>query len=467
MRGLMNTDDERSPEVNRILDRVRWAYDDQVKVPKDARRIWRDHWNKRYQTLVQEVRLPSLIQAGSLDSKNYCITLDTSLPPLEMELVLRHELMHAELSQGHYGEAIKRLESIAILMFGLLNTLRALIIDGLYRKTYNSDIRTNEILYADRVASDRIFRRLIRDQLAQDELFTGCLQFLADVESKRTLLEKNWTVVHEGAANFWSLVNFMHKHEGNQQANQIYLQSTDRLLTGQDAAGEGFRKILQLQSSWGSRWIFPSQIASVHPDISRISLLNVTLPQLAQELTTTKLSPDVRFDEICKMAESGSFSPTDENFAQLYEQLDPGNPRALLTLKQFDQYWHTIDADASYTALMTALMKRLIGKPFKPIRSRPRKTSLDRGRYKVAHMYAISQVDAVIVSVFESLGINPPFPFDKQKVRMLARERPLAVLVRDKNGQILYDHEPSAIRVLQSEALSIFLTTMKSEGLIK
>jgi hypothetical protein len=449
------------------LDSVRWAYDDQTRVPKGAQRIWRDHWKRQYQTLVQEVRLPSLIQEGSLDSKNYCITVDTALSPLQLELVLRHELMHAELSQRHYGEAIKRLESVAILMFALLNALRSSIIDGLYRVTYNSDVRTNEVLYTDRIAGDATFRRLIRDRLEKDDLFMECLKFLRNVESKRTLLEKNWAVVHEGAANWWPLFNFVHKHKGNEEANQLYHQITNRLLTGEDAASEGFRKMLLLHSSWGGNWTFPSQIASVHPDITRISLLAVTLPQLAQELTTAKLSPDIRFDEICKLAKTGSFSPTDENFAQLYEKLDPGNPRALLTLKQFDEYWHTIDADASYVALMNALMKRLTGKPYKPLRSRPQRTSLDRGSYKVEHMYAISQVDAVIISVFKSLGMKPPFDFNKKKVRMFAREQPLAILIRDKNGQILHDHEPSAIKVYQSEALSIFLGTMKSEGLVE
>jgi hypothetical protein len=462
----MSTDDEAGRELKDGLDALRWAYDDQVKVPKDAQKIWHDYWKKQYQTLVQEVRLPSLVQDGSLDSKNYCITLDTALSPLELELVLRHELMHAELGQRHYGEAIKRLESVAILMFGPLNILRSSIINDLYKRTFNSDVRTNSVVYSDRVARDATFRRLIRDRLAADELFMEGVRFLRNVELKRTLLEKNWTVVHEGAANWWPLINFMHKHQGEKEADQLYHQTFKRLATGQGAASEGFQKMFLLRSKWGAEWTFPAQITSVHPDITRFSLLAITLPQLEQELTTARLSPDIRLAEICKLAESGAFSPTDENFSQLYEKLDPGNSGALLTLKQFDEYWHTVDADASFVALMTALLKRLIDKPFRPIRSRPQKTPLDRGRYKVEHMYAISQVDAVLISVFKTLGIKPRFKFDKEKVRMFAKKKPIKILIRDKNGQILYDDEPSSIRVNQSEAISIFLGTMKSEGLV-
>jgi hypothetical protein len=200
-----------------------------------------------YNSLIQELRLPRLVQDGSHDCKTYSIMVDTSLPPLQLELVLRHELAHADLSQMHFGEAIRRLESLAAVMITPLNKLREKTIHDTYTASFGSPEDDGWMFYG-QVSKDPDFRSLIRDRLRADPVFMECLAFLEDLEHRKVALERHWRTVQEGGANWLALTAFAirHNRRDNPQIERIYRESCGRLIRGKGAATRGFANILYL-----------------------------------------------------------------------------------------------------------------------------------------------------------------------------------------------------------------------------
>ena len=102
-----------------------------------------------YRELINQQEPFMDLLPGSFKQTTSTIRLNDELPSEKRLLVLSHEIGHAWLGRKHWGEAIKRLEGLQLLLFPWLNLVRYRIIQETGREKYGSDIGLTEINAAD------------------------------------------------------------------------------------------------------------------------------------------------------------------------------------------------------------------------------------------------------------------------------------------------------------------------------
>jgi hypothetical protein len=79
---------------------------------------------RKFATLDPAARL----LPGAFQQNLFNVAIDPKLPPDERLLALAHESAHMVLSEHHWGEMIRRLEQIAIILFTFTSNLRGMYI---------------------------------------------------------------------------------------------------------------------------------------------------------------------------------------------------------------------------------------------------------------------------------------------------------------------------------------------------
>jgi tetratricopeptide (TPR) repeat protein len=306
---------------------------------------------------------------GSYKTDDLTLMVNRELPPHIHTLVMLHELTHAEFGWQHYGEMIRRLEHLAILVAIPLHQIRINIMGIIHLEELGpdpDDKKTRE--FYERVALDQAMRQRIRDRLASDQFFMRGLRFLDKVDKRKRLLLAHWKRAQEGVAYWRSLHVYEQKIESGgidkRKATELARIVKEKLLVAEDENGEGFRMVSEIARIWGAELIDAVMHVIMAPDVTRMSILHASLADINQMLSTPCFSPDRRLEATYHMAISRSFVPQNlDDVLELYQLLDPDNPQPILSIDGFNAYWNTIDADPEFVSIVNDFLLRIGSEP--------------------------------------------------------------------------------------------------------
>jgi len=194
---------------------------------------------------------------GSYRVEDYSIVIDTSMPELSQQIVLLHELVHADLGQHHYGEMICRMESFGRQLIVPLNELRGRLIAEVVEKKPERPVELKKRLMGlKKIATDGRLRKRIRARLVSDPIFMAGARYLDRVITRKDLLLPCWIMAQEGGAYWIALRSFERFSEQlddptRSAALELARATREKILRATDANGEGMRMVQAIAERWG------------------------------------------------------------------------------------------------------------------------------------------------------------------------------------------------------------------------
>lgn len=335
-------------------------------VEAKARALKRSIW----ESLERARRTHRELYPGSYDPSIGLMLLDPTLNEVDVQLVFAHEHAHFVQGQTHWGEAIRRLNTLQILMSVPLQLQRSLIITRLLRHKFGEKLTA---AHFERIAEPEV-RKEIRAAFAADDVFMRGLQAVNDAEKRKDALSKQWIRAQEGFA-YWACLKLGSESferrgfaEGMARVKELAAQLPEGL---PPAEADGYRLVSGIAESLHGNFSAVNGVLYVclNVDFTDLPLLDLPLAELEERLASSRYSPDERLKEAAGILRDKTVR-LDGSMDKFDADLAAHIP--MMTIDAFNDYWRVaVDAHPKVVSLMNDIHAATGGHTYRPITIEP------------------------------------------------------------------------------------------------
>lgn len=316
------------------------------------------------------LRSRKLYHAGLYDPADESIFINADLDQFDAELVYFHELTHYQLGKLHWGEAIRRLDHIEIVMASRLQHFRGLIIFNFMCDYFGRKPTPNEIeLLKDCIS----LRKGVRNAMLTNELFMRGIYFLGDCARRKITLAQEWTAVQEGYA-YWTCIyghqgcpfDAEHRAAIEQRSIRILRSLPDILSSEEVRAFEAVVQLAQLQtkldlpSSDHNQRLCAIVAICVSPSFVGIPILDAHIAELQRHVSSPAKSPNKRLFRAVEILQRQHC-----NLDDLCALLDPKTVCPKMSNQEFCHFWwKAVDANPKFVELFNDISDQCNLPPF-------------------------------------------------------------------------------------------------------
>jgi hypothetical protein len=330
--------------------KTRWALEKELD----------QHVRREHRKLVEVQEPFAELLSGSYNPATSAIRLNEPAPTKRM-LVLAHEISHAWLAQKHWGEAIKRIEQLQLLLFQLVNLIRYLILKDTARELYD---REPELALLVVMSEDPAARKRISARMKADSAFLAGTKLIDTLNTRRILMEKESPLTHEAAGEWLGLKRFETMAGQSNESDKALFEKTFQdhrqgLITGRGLNAEAYRMMIALEEAWGADGAAWSLDAAGCPNLFQVPLIASSLADFTAHITSNTVSPDARLKRLSAAAFRDEVSWSRDGIKGVFQYLDPASNEPRIDVMRFNQLWYQEIVHSEFDQVFVALQKRI------------------------------------------------------------------------------------------------------------
>ncbi len=361
-----------------------------------------------WQILEYERRATGLFFPGTYDPSLCLMQIHPALVEDEAALVYFHELAHFIMGQTNYGEAIRRLDNLEVLISSPLELRRCQLIVDFVRRTLGHEPSIAELTSQIAMPTAALHSG-IREQLAADTRFVDALRTIHDCEKRKEILSSQWLSVQEGFA-WWACLTLGRKYfeasRNDRGLEKVTMLSShlERALSNHVQELEGYHTVSSIAEALDSDFtaVYSVVHACLNPSFSRLPLMNLSLNKLCRRVAESRFSPDKRLLSASRLVarEQRAQRPTVE---ELTCMLDSRGAMSAMTIDSFNKYWFdSVDVHPMVLSLINGLLRDAGSKK----RYKPRPIDMGKGSARITDLYPVIQASGILPEYGGTSGLH-------------------------------------------------------------